>query len=182
MSTLSSTIPGNNPMKTARDSELDQATKSHGGEIMRTARLLLLTASLAAVHGVCLADPPARSDAWYRQRLVGSWKGSNFGEQTLTNHADGTARLDVVLNRLAALRYGRSLQLQLTWTVEKGIVRHKVTGGSPPEKVARLINDFGDSLEYRIVDVRDSHLLLSELDNDESRKQWDAAPQIASNP
>jgi hypothetical protein len=169
-------------MNTARSTKLEQATNSHGGETMRTARTLLLTAILAALHGVCLADPPARSDAWYRQHLVGSWKGNNFGEQTLTNYSDGTARLDVALNRLAALRYGRNLELQLTWTVEKGILRHKVTGGSPPEKVARLINDFGDSLEYRIVDVRDSHLLLSDLDDDESRKQWDAVPQIASNP
>ena len=169
-------------MNTAQHSKLEQASNSHSGEIMRIARLLLLTVSLTAVHGVCLADPPARSDAWYRQQLVGSWKGNNFGQQTLTNHSDGTARLDVALNRLAALRYGRNLQLQLTWTVEKGIVRHKVTGGSPPEKVARLIHDFGDSLEYRIVDIRDSRLLLSDLDDNESRRQWDAAPHVASNP
>ncbi len=169
-------------MYTARNSRLERVTSSHGGETMRSVRILMLTASLVAVHGICLADPPVRPDAWYRQRLVGSWKGNNFGEQTLTNRADGTARLDVVLNRLAALRYGRNLQLELTWTVEKGIVRHKVTGGSPPEKVARLINDFGDSLQYRIVDVRESQLLLSDLDDDQSRKQWNAVPQIASNP
>ena len=148
---------------------------------MRIVRILLLTAGLAAVQSVCLADPPAGSDAWYRQHLVGSWKGNNFGEQTLTNYSDGTARLDVTLNRLAALRYGRTLELQLTWKVQNGIVRHKVTGGSPPEKVARLISDFGDSLEYRIVDLRDSRLVLSDLDDNQSRRQWEAAPQIASN-
>ena len=169
-------------MKTAHHAKLEQAMNSHGGGIMRTARWLLLAATLTALPGLCRADPPAKSDAWYRQHLVGSWKGNNFGEQTLTNLPDGTARLDVVLNRLAALRYGRNLQLQLTWTVEKGIVRHKVTGGSPPEKVARLINDFGDSLEYRIIDIRDTHLLLSDLDEDQTRRQWDAAPQLASNP
>jgi hypothetical protein len=169
-------------MKTAHNAKLEQAMNSHGGGIMTTARKLFLTVSLTALPGLCLADPPAKSDACYRQQLVGSWKGNNFGEQMLTNHADGTARLDVSLNRLAALRYGRNLHLQLTWTVEKGIVRHKVTGGSPPEKVARLINDFGDSLEYRIIEIREDFLLLSEVDDDESRRQWDAAPHVASNP
>lgn len=169
-------------MNTEHRTNLEHSTKSDRSETMRTARILLLTATMAAVHGVCLADPPTRSDGWYRQHLVGTWKGNNFGEQTLTNYSDGTARLDVTLNRLAALRYGRSLALQLTWTVEKGIVRHKVTGGSPAEKVARLINDFGDNLEYRIVDIRDSHMVLSDPNDTQSRKQWEAAPQIASNP
>jgi hypothetical protein len=161
--------------------KLTEPTNSHGGAMMGTVRLLLLTAGWCALQGVCRADPPARSDAWYRQHLVGSWKANHFGEQTLTNYSDGTARLDVSLNRLAALRYGRSLELQLTWTVEKGIVRHKVMGGTPPSKVARLINDFGDCLEFRVVDIRESHLVLMDLDDDQSRKQWEAAPQIANN-
>lgn len=150
---------------------------AHGRQSTTRAGGLTALAVLAACvcTDVLRADPPpASTDALYRRMLVGTWKGRNFGEQVLTNNSDGTARLAVTLNRLAALRYGRSLELQLTWTVERGIVRHKVTGGSPPEKVARLINDFGDSLEYRVMEIREAHFLLSDPDDASSQHRWES--------
>lgn len=170
-------------MKAARTMTLGNTAMTHGSRrTTRTARriglALVVTASIGSV-GRC--DPPAApTDALYRQMLVGTWRGQNFGEQVLTNNSDGTARLAVTLNRLAALRYGRNLELQLTWTVERGIVRHKVTGGSPPEKVARLINDFGDSLEYRVLEIRPAHFLLSDPDDASSQHRWESLRQAGA--
>jgi hypothetical protein len=144
---------------------------------MARAVTLSALAALAAslITDQLRADPsPSSTDARYSRMLVGTWKGQNFGEQVLTNYSDGTARLAVTLNRLAALRYGRNLELQLTWTVERGIMRHKVTGGSPPEKVARLINDFGDCLEYRVMEIREAHFLLSDPDDASSQHRWES--------
>jgi hypothetical protein len=73
------------------------------------------------------------------------------------------------------LRYGKSLQLDLEWTVEGGVLRHKVVGGSPPEKVARLVRDWGTTLEYEIVEVTDSHMLLEKPDEDDEQTRWEAA-------
>jgi hypothetical protein len=167
-------------MKTARTMTLRRLAMAHGSQCAtRSARLMALALAVTVNVGVVAqADPPAASsDALYRKMLVGTWKGQNFGEQVLTNNSDGTAHLTVTLNRLAALRYGRSLVLRLTWTVERGIVRHKVTGGSPPEKVARLINDFGDSQEYRLSEVREAHFLLSDPDDASSQHRWESMRQ-----
>lgn len=145
-----------------------------------TARWLACLSTAMIVNAVRAEPPAASTDAAYRRMLVGTWKARNFGEQVLTNKSDGTARLAVTLNRLAALRYGRSLELQLTWTVEQGIVRHKVTGGTPPEKVARLISDFGDSLEYRLMEVREAHFLLSDPNDATSQHRWESLRQPAA--
>lgn len=143
--------------------------------IMRNSRFAALTLAFVAVACVCSAAPSHRPDEWFRQRLVGTWTCKVFGTQKLTNYSDGTARLDVTLNRLGALRYGKSLQLDLEWTVEGGVLRHTVVGGSPPEKVARLVRDWGKTLEYEIVEVTDSHMLLEKPDDADKQTRWDAA-------
>lgn len=122
-------------------------------------------ASRAATH---------QADAQIAQRLVGTWKTKAWGEQVLINNADGTASLDVALNRLAAIRYGREMELSLEWTVEEGILRHRVVSGSPQRYVDRLIHDFGASSDYRIVEVSDTAMVLEEIDNPEKQHVWEA--------
>lgn len=143
--------------------------------VKQAGRLTVCTLAVLAVACIAPASPSQQPDEWFRQRLVGTWTCKVFGEQKLTNFSDGTAKLDVSLNRLAALRYGRSLQLDLEWTVEGGVLRHEVIGGSPPEKVARLVKDWGKTLEYEIVEVTDSHMLLEKPDEEEEQTRWDAA-------
>ena len=142
---------------------------------MRTGRFAVLVLGLIAVACTCPAAPSSRPDAWFRQKLVGSWTCQSYGQQTLTNFSDGTARLDVKLNRIPSLRYGKTLQLDLEWTVSGGVLRHKVVGGSPPEKVARLVRDWGSTLEYEIVEVTETHMLLEKPDDGDEQTRWDAA-------
>ena len=146
----------------------------NGSNAMRHSRFAVLSLGLAAAACVCSAAPSTQPDEWFRQHLVGSWTCQVFGTQTLTNFSDGTAKLDVTLNRLGALRYGKSLQLDLEWTVEGGVLKHTVVGGSPPEKVARLVHDWGKTLEYEIVEVTDSHMLLEKPDEDDEQTRWES--------
>jgi hypothetical protein len=142
---------------------------------MRNSRFAVLSLGLVTAACVCSAAPSTQPDEWFRTQMVGTWTCNVFGTQKLTNHSDGTATLDVTLNRLGALRYGKSLQLDLEWTVEGGVLRHTVVGGSPPEKVARLVRDWGKTLEYEIVEVTDEHMLLEKPDEDEKQTRWEAA-------
>jgi len=151
---------------------------------MTTSRLIrrvatsVTTAAILLTACLCPAGAPSLRDDSLRQQLVGTWTTKAFGTQELTNHSDGTARLDVTLNRLGALRYGKSLTLELTWTVQDGVMRHTVKGGSPPEKVARLVKDWGSTLEYEVIEVADDHILL-EKPNADDQSRWDAKSELA---
>ncbi|MFO1092717.1 MAG: hypothetical protein U0992_05285 [Planctomycetaceae bacterium] len=138
------------------------------------ATVLLISASL------CSAGEPSARDKGLRKQVLGTWTTKAFGTQELTNYSDGTARLDVTLNRLGSLRYGKSLTLDLVWTIENGVMKHTVKGGSPPEKVARLVRDWGSTLEYQIVEATSSHLLLQKP-NEEDQSRWEAKTEVARN-
>jgi len=127
----------------------------------------------------CSGGSIQEGDSSLQKQLVGTWTTRAFGTQELTNFSDGTARLDVTLSRLASLRYGKSLRLDLVWTVQNGVMRHTVKGGSPPEKVARLVKDWGSTLEYEVIEVATTHLVLEKTDADE-QSRWDAKTEIAN--
>lgn len=133
---------------------------------------------LALGATLCTGNSTSEGDIQLKEKLVGTWTTQSFGTQELTNFSDGTARLDVTLNRLASLRYGKSLRLDLVWTVQNGVMRHTVKGGSPPEKVARIVKDWGSTLEYEVIEVAETHILL-EKPNDDDRSRWDAKTEIA---
>src|SRR5262245_23812452 len=82
---------------------------------LTTAMVLLVSAC------VCSAGEPSTRDNSLRKQVLGTWTTRAFGTQELTNYSDGTARLDVTLNRLGALRYGKALTLDLVWTIEDGV-------------------------------------------------------------
>ncbi|REJ84646.1 MAG: hypothetical protein DWQ29_11775 [Planctomycetota bacterium] len=146
----------------------------------RTEFLLTMGLMVAAgLGGASGAAPNRESDDRLERRLVGVWTTDSFGEQVLTNKPDGTAPLEVSLNRLAALRYGRKLQLELTWSVEDGVLRHNFVSGSPPKNAARLINDLGESTEYEIVAVDGEQMKLGEVDDPDVQHVWIEAPRIA---
>lgn len=138
--------------------------------------LSIVVAALSSGDAVVGASraATAHADAALAARLVGTWQTRSFGSQTLTNFDDGTASLDVELNRLAAIRYGRQMELQLEWTIENGVLSHRVVGGSPQRYVDRLTNDFGDSTDYVVVGITESELVLTEVDDPDSEHRWEA--------
>lgn len=165
-------------MKAAIPSAQTPAMLSRKNLTRYVSRILAVAVLFALGATLCTGSSTHEGDKRLKERLVGTWTTQSFGTQELTNHSDGTARLDVVLNRLGALRYGKSLRLDLVWTVQNGVMRHTVKGGSPPEKVARLVKDWGSTLEYEVIEARETHILL-EKPNEDDQSRWDAKTEIA---
>jgi hypothetical protein len=165
-------------MNTATSNARTLAMANRKSLLTKSSRAMAATIIVALGATLCTGSSTSERDASLKQRLVGTWTTKAFGTQELTNFSDGTARLDVTLNRLGALRYGKSLRLDLTWTVQNGVMRHNVKGGSPPEKVARLVKDWGSTLEYEVIEVAKTHILLEKPDEDD-QSRWDAKTEVA---
>lgn len=166
-------------MKTAPSTARTLAMARRKALLNKSTRGMAAAIIVALGATLCSGSSISEGDASLTRRLIGTWTTKSFGTQELTNYSDGTARLDVTLNRLGALRYGKSLRLDLVWTVENGVMRHTVKGGSPPEKVARLVNDWGKTLEYEVIEVTETHILL-EKPNEDDQSKWVAKTEIAN--
>lgn len=116
------------------------------------------------------------------EQLVGVWKMQRHGERTLHLNADGTATAEVKLNMLGALMYGERMTLELTWTLEGDVMTQTISSGRPEEPVKRLIRDWGDRRAYRVIEVSDEQLVLSEVGDDGDRDVWTNVAAPASRP
>jgi hypothetical protein len=145
--------------------------------------LVAATVIVVVTAPMSLAAPPAGTirtasftrtqDGTLRERLIGTWKTSKFGEQVITHGADGKAVMEMKLNRLAAMLYGKTMTLNMEWSVEGGMVKHHIVSGTPENKVAKLIRDFGDTYSYRVVDVDATEAVLEETDEPEKQTRWE---------
>lgn len=166
-------------MKTATSTARTLAMAKRKALLNKSTRGMAAAIVFALGATLCSGSSVSDHDASLTKRLIGTWTTKAFGTQELTNYSDGTARLDVTLNRLGALRYGKSLRLDLDWTVQNGVMRHTVKGGSPPEKVARLVKDWGKTLEYEVIEATETHILL-EKPNEDDQSKWVAKTEIAN--
>jgi hypothetical protein len=136
--------------------------------------------SLIAASGD--AEPASPEHSALAEQLVGVWKLQRHGERTLHLNADGTATAEVTLNMIGALMYGERMTLQLNWTLDAGVMTQTITSGTPPEAVNRLIRDWGDRREYRVIEVNDEQLVLSEVGDDGGgdREVWTSVTSTSS--
>ncbi len=157
------------------------AVNSRNGLVHTT--LVTATVVVVVTAPLTLAAPPAGTirtasftksqDGTLRERLIGTWKTTKFGEQVITHGADGKAVMEMKLNRLAAMLYGKTMTLNMEWRVEDGMVKHHIVSGTPENKVAKLIRDFGDTYSYRVVDVDATEAVLEESDEPEKQTRWE---------
>lgn len=131
------------------------------------------TASEAAVPPE--APPSGRlTDDELRQKLLGTWRLNDYGTRVVTNRPDGTASMDVTIGFPWSLAYGGALDLELTWTVEDGVLTHTIVSGTPEKDVDRLIRDFGAGRSSRILSITSEVLDLEELTKSRDRYRWEA--------
>ncbi len=114
----------------------------------------------------------AMDDAMLRSKIVGRWRGSFYGTQTITNYPDGSAELHSRLDFLSALLYGSELKMKLTWRVEKGILTHEIQSGVPAENVERLIRQQGARRSYRILELDEDSMRLQDIESPEIFRIW----------
>lgn len=115
-----------------------------------------------------------------RADVIGTWKLEYQGQRVVTMRDDGSAVMRVSLDFFGALLYGESLTLELEWTLEDGILTHRVIRGEPKQNVAKLIRDFGDARSYRVVSCGDE-LVLEAVDSPDDVYRWTAVPDEATN-
>lgn len=106
-------------------------------------------------------------------QLVGVWTLNDNISRTLETFSDGTGHIDVKLDFVSSFLYGSRLSMDLEWKLEGDHLTQVVTGGTPEKNVKRLLNDFGNSRAYRIVDVTDEFLLLETLGNPPMQERWE---------
>jgi len=124
-------------------------------------------------------DEPA-DNAVARADVIGTWKLEYQGQRVVTMRDDGSAVMRVSLDFFGALLYGESLTLELEWTLEDGILTHRVIRGEPKQNVAKLIRDFGDARSYRVVSCGDE-LVLEAVDSPDDVYRWTAVTDDATN-
>lgn len=125
-------------------------------------------------------DRPASQPSALADQLVGVWQLQKHGQRTLQLNRDGTATAEVKLNMLGALIYGEQMTLELDWSLKGDVMTQTVTSGSPPHAVERLINDWGNRREYRVIEVSDQQLVLAEVGDDGDRDVWTSIPKAPS--
>lgn len=113
-----------------------------------------------------------------RAELLGRWILNDSIRRDIIVREDGGATMDVTLDFLSSLFYGSKMTLQLEWSVVGNELTHKIVSGVPPKNVAKLIDDYGDSRTYQIIQLTDQEMLLEELNGGE-RYRWRRAPVAA---
>lgn len=108
------------------------------------------------------------------EKVVGKWVLNETIRRSVEMRADGTATMHVKLDFFGSLLYGSELNMELTWSVDDDVLSHTLLRGEPKANVDRLIRDFGNSRQYRIIELNDAVLLLEEFDAAKTRYRWEA--------
>ena len=124
------------------------------------------------------ADTPRAAVIADSAAVTGTWKLQRYGTHILTTNPDGTATMQMKMNRLAALSYGKELRLDLRWTMEGGVLKQRVVGGAPASAVAKLLNDYGDTYDYRILERTKDHILVEDLASPGTPIRWEAGDRL----
>jgi len=109
--------------------------------------------------------------------LLGQWSTPLYGEQIVTHNPDGTATLDMKLNRIAAIMFGKEVNVELEWSVEGDVITQKIVGGSPASSIEKLKGRYGDAFTYRIIEQSVDQLILAEISDPDDVVQWNRVVQ-----
>jgi hypothetical protein len=146
--------------------------------IVASRAVMAVACTLVFGLGLIEADAPSAAVVADSAAVTGTWRLQRYGTHVLTTHPDGTATMQMKMNRLAALSYGKELRLDLRWTMEEGVLTKRVVGGSPESAVARLIRDYGDTYDYRILEQTSDYLLVEDLASPGTPVRWEAGSSL----
>jgi len=108
------------------------------------------------------------------EQMEGRWIRSGTIRREITILPGGKAKLNVQLDYLSALLYGREMNMDLSWKLKDDILTHTIVSGTPQANVDRLIRDFGDSMSFRVVKADREELILQDLDENREQHHWKA--------
>jgi len=97
-------------------------------------------------------------------RLVGRWQDSFFGKRTLILNADGSARMILDLDFAGQLLYGRSLEFDMTWSIDGAKVTIELLEGRPAKSAQAAMKTWGNRYEYLLDCVEDHQIEMRSSD------------------
>lgn len=99
-------------------------------------------------------------------QLVGRWQDPFFGKRTLVLNADGTAQMRLDLDFAGSLLYGKQVDFDMKWSLDKGTVTIDILSGKPEAAAKSLMDTWGtqhiyllDLVESERIEMRDKRHL-----------------------
>lgn len=120
-------------------------------------------------------DDPAPVDADENEldeAFLGTWQLEDHGLRTVLLMPDGTATMHVELDFFASLIYGNEMTMDLTWSIDDGILSYTIVGGAPVDSVNQVILDYGRERSYRILTVGEERIQLEDMTNPGTIHDW----------
>ncbi|MFN9370863.1 MAG: hypothetical protein ACK6D3_03160 [Planctomycetaceae bacterium] len=122
-----------------------------------------------------VVDPPSVTDAPVdafpgsapeatspEQQVLGVWRDFYRGERTLTLKADGTGTMVVKLAGMAKKLFAETLQFDLTWGFEEGLLVMSTVDGRPASKFEVIRKLYGDRAEYEVLELTSDQMRLKD--------------------
>ncbi len=111
------------------------------------------------------------SDAELHDLAVGVWRDFYQGRRTLTLRADGTATMVVELSGFKARMFTPRLELDITWSIEKGKMHRRTVGGRPADKIAFVNRRAGVAVAEPVIALDPDRMILLDK-NGSQRYTW----------
>ena len=119
---------------------------------------LAVTSSAIKPVGESASDMPVVSSTFDVRRLVGSWRDSFCGQRTLTLKADGSATMLLELDFAGRLLYGKRLEFDMRWSMNKSILTFEIVTGHPVDAARSAMKVWGEKFEYRLTQLDDEQM------------------------
>ncbi len=101
--------------------------------------------------------------------ILGRWRTNSDGGRVVVNRPDGTASMDVTFDFVASLIYGQGMKLELTWTVNNGILGYTIQSGTPESTVKSITATYGAYASYHFQSISPDRMhLVRVIDPNES--------------
>jgi hypothetical protein len=117
-------------------------------------------------------ETAASEDDSLDDAFCGTWQLEDHGLRTVLLKPDGTATMHVQLDFFASLLYGEEMMMDLTWSIEDGVLSYTIVGGEPVESIDKVIADFGRERSYRILTVGDDRIQLEDVTKPGKIHDW----------
>jgi hypothetical protein len=117
------------------------------------------------------AQKTSEQDKRLRRLVVGTWEDDYQGKRTMTLKQDGTGTLTVDLDGVKAALFASRLTFDMKWSVEKGRLKKRTTGGRPTGRVQMILKMMGDRVDEPILELTEKRLLLLDKDG-KTKYDW----------
>jgi hypothetical protein len=112
------------------------------------------------------------ADEELREMILGRWRTESHGARIVHNRPDGRASMDLTFDFVASLWYGDKMKLELSWAVEKGLLRYTIESGIPQPTVDRMTSTYGKEAIYHFKSIGEKRMHLVRVSDPNESYIW----------